>query len=157
MRSTRVDEIEQSGEAMNRRIFFAVLAAPVGAALTSNASYASAYDNPRRWVRPASTVRRRIRRPVVVQTRLGRPFWVVPVGLAAGWELSHSNQVVVVQETRILETDGVKSEVAIVQDASGKAEKVEITREDTADNGKILQGSILDDSDTTTPAVVSAS
>jgi hypothetical protein len=141
---------------MNRRIFIAALAAPVGAALTLKASDVFAYDNPRRGVRPGSTVRRRVRRPVVVQTRLGRPVWVVPIGLAAGWELSHENRVVVVKETRIIGKDGAKSEVAIVQDASGKAEKVAITREDTADNSKILQGSVLDDNDTTTPSVVSA-
>ena len=50
-----------------------------------------------------------------------------------------------------------KSEVAIVQDSSDKIEQVEITREDTAENSRNLQGSVLDDGDTTTPAIVSAS
>ena len=82
---------------------------------------------------------------------------MVPVGLVAGWELSHANRVVVVRETHFIEKAGVKSEVAIVQDASDKIEQVEITREDTAENRRNLQGSVLDDGDTTTPAIVSAS
>jgi hypothetical protein len=138
---------------MKRRNFFAVLAAPLGIALTLKAGDVLAYDNPRRWVRPRLRVRRRIRRHVFIRTRFGRPFWVVPVGLAVGWELSHANRVVVVRETRIIEKDGFKSEVAVVQDASGKTEQVEITREDGADNRKNLAGSVLDDADTTTPAI----
>jgi hypothetical protein len=138
---------------MNRRNFFAALAAPVGVALTLKVGAVLAYDNPRRWMRPRLRVRRRIRRHVFIRTRFGRPFWVVPIGLAAGWELSHANRVVVVRETRFIEKDGVKTEVAIVQDASGKTEQVEITREDSADNRKNLEGSVLDESDTTTPAI----
>jgi hypothetical protein len=150
-----MDEIEQAGETMDRRNFFAALAAPFGAALVLKASDVFAYDNPRRWVR--TPVRRRIRRPVVIRTRFGRPFWVVPLGLVAGWELSNANRVVVVRETHFIEKAGVRSEVAIVQDTSEKIEQVEITREDTAENSKNLQGSVLDEDDTTTPAIVSAS
>ena len=138
---------------MNRRTFFAATAAPLGVALTFKASDVFAYDNPRRW----PPVRRRIRRPVVMGTSFGRPCWVVPVGLVAGWELSHANRVVIVRETHFIEEAGVKSEVAIVQDATDKIEQVEITREDTAENSRNLQGSVLDDGDTTTPAFVSAS
>ena len=69
---------------MKRRNFFAALAVPLGVALTLKAGDVFAYDNPRRW----PPVRRRIRRPVVIRTSSGRPFWVVPVGLVAGWELS---------------------------------------------------------------------
>jgi hypothetical protein len=138
---------------MNRRNFFAAVAAPLGAALTLKASDVLAYDNPRRRVRPR--LRRRIRRHVFIRTRFGRPFWIVPLGLAAGWELAHANRVVVVRETRFIQKDGVKSEIAIVQDASGKSEQVEIAREDTPDNGKNLEGSVLEDGDTTTPAIES--
>jgi hypothetical protein len=142
---------------MNRRNFFAAVAVPLGAALTLKASDALAYDNPRRRVRVRLRVRRRIRRPVFIRTRFGRPFWVVPFGLATGWELRHANRVVVVRETRFIERDGVKSEVAVVQDGSGKTEQVEIEREDTPDNRKNLEGSVLEDGDTTTPAVESES
>ena len=65
--------------------------------------------------------------------------------------------MVVVRETHFIEKAGVKSEVAIVQDASDRIEQVEITREDTAENSRNLQGSVLDDGDTTTPAIASAS
>jgi hypothetical protein len=138
---------------MNRRNFFAALAAPVGVALALKVGTALAYENPRRRVRPRLRVRRRIRRHVFIRTRFGRPFWVVPIGLAAGWELAHANRVVVVRETRFIEKDGVRTEVAIVQDESGKTEQVEITREDSADNRKNLEGSIVDDGDETTPAI----
>jgi hypothetical protein len=138
---------------MNRRKFFAALAVPLGAALILKANDVLAYDNPRRWVRPRLRVRRRIRRHVFIRSRFGRPFWVVPVGLAVGWELSHANQIVVVRETRFIEKDGVKTEVAIVQDGSGKTEQVEITREDSADNRRNLEGSVVDDGDTSTPAI----
>src|SRR5688572_2539627 len=100
MRPMCMDEIEQSGETMNRRSFFPALAVPLGAALTSKASDVFACDNPRRWVR--ASARRRIRRPVI-RPHLGRPFWVVPVGLVAGWELSHANRMVVVRETHFVE------------------------------------------------------
>ena len=138
---------------MNRRNLLGALAAPLGVALTLKASDVFAYDNPRRW----PPVRRRIRRPVVIRTGVGRPVWVVPVGLVAGWELSHANRVVVVRETHFTENAGVKSEVAIVQDTSDRIEQVEILREDTAENSRNLQGSVLDEDDSTTPAFVSAS
>ena len=138
---------------MKRRNFVAALAVPLGVGLTLKASDVFAYDNPRHW----PPVRRRIRRPVVIRTTSGRPIWVVPVGLVAGWELSHADRVVIVRETHFIEKAGVKSEVAIVQDASDRIEQVEITREDTAENSRNLQGSVLDDGDTTTPAFVSAS
>ena len=60
-------------------------------------------------------------------------------------------------ETHFVEEAGVQSEVAIVQDSSDKIEQVAIAREDTPENSRNLQGSVLDDSDTTTPALVSKS
>jgi len=98
-------------------------------------------------------VRRRIRRVAFTRIVFGRPLWVVPVGLAVGWELMHENRVVVVKETRIVEKEGRKTEVAIVQDGKGKTEQIEITREDTLENGKELDGSMLPDIDKTTPAL----
>jgi len=138
---------------MNRRTFFSVFTTPIGVVLAFHASGVRAYDNPRRRVPYRVRVRRRIRRHVFIRSRFGRPFWVVPLGLAVGWELSHANRVVVVSETRFIEKDGVKSEVAIVQDGSGKTEQVEIAREDTPGNRENLAGSVLEDDDTATPAI----
>jgi hypothetical protein len=83
----------------------------------------------------------------------GRPFWVVPVGLVVGWELMHHDRVVVVKETRIIEKDGQKTEVAVVQDSTGKTEEVEILREDNAENPEELEGSVVPDEDSSTPTV----
>jgi hypothetical protein len=84
---------------------------------------------------------------------LGRPVWVVPVGLAIGWELVHENQVVVVKETKFVEIGGAKTEVVIVQHSNGKTEQVEVAREDTPENGANLEGTILPADDTKTPGV----
>jgi hypothetical protein len=97
-------------------------------------------------------VRRRIRRHAFTRIHLGRPFWIVPVGLAVGWELHHRDRVVVVRETRIVQKDGARSEVAIVQDAAGKTEEIEIYREDNVDNRKTLEGSVIEDGDKSTPS-----
>ncbi|MGE0448753.1 MAG: hypothetical protein AB7Q29_04130 [Vicinamibacterales bacterium] len=99
-------------------------------------------------------VRRRIRRRIVFRTVAGRRVWIAPVALAVGWELLLApNRVVVVKETRFVERSGTRVEVAVVQDSTGKTEEIEIAREDTADNTKNLQGSVLPHSDTATPAV----
>lgn len=99
-------------------------------------------------------VRRRIRRRVVFRTVAGRRIWVAPVALAVGWELALAdNRVVVVKETKFVERSGARVEVAVVQGSDGKTEEIEITREDTADNAKDLQGSVLSDDDKTTPAL----
>ncbi len=138
---------------MERRKLFGALIAPLGIVLGLSMADALAYDNPRRRIRPRLRVRRRIRRHAFIRFRYGRPFWVVPVALAVGWELSLRNRVVVVRETRIVEKDGVKTEVAVVQGPDGKSEQIEITREDTAENREHLEGSVLDEADTTTPAI----
>jgi hypothetical protein len=78
---------------------------------------------------------------------------VVPVGLAAGWELAYENRIVVVKEIKVVEKDGAKVQVAVVQDSSGKLEDVEILREDTDENRKNLEGSVLPDDDKKTPGV----
>jgi hypothetical protein len=137
---------------MDRRDFFSRFAAPLGLTFALATSESLAYDNPRRRSHHRLRVRRRIRRHAFIRIRYGRPFWVVPVGLAIGWELSLRNRVVVVRETRIVEKNGVKTEVAVVQGADGKSEQIDITREDTAENREELEGSVLDDADTTTPA-----
>ena len=139
---------------MKRRNFFAAWAVPLSAVLATQASVVFAYDNPRRRGRNRLRVRRRIRRHAFTRIRFGRPFWVVPIGLAVGWALSHDHRVVIVKETKIVEKGGARSEVAVVQEAGGKTEEIEITREDIADNRKDLAGSVLDAADKTTPAIV---
>ena len=83
----------------------------------------------------------------------GRPVWVVPVGLAIGWELAYENRIVIVKEINVVEKDGAKVQVASVQDSAGKTEDVEILREDSDDNRKDLEGSVLPDNDTKTPGI----
>jgi uncharacterized Zn ribbon protein len=61
--------------------------------------------------------------------------------------------VVVVKETRFVVKDGTRVEVAVVQGTDGKSEELEVAREDTDDNRKDLQGTVLADGDKTTPAV----
>jgi hypothetical protein len=78
---------------------------------------------------------------------------VVPVGLVVGWELVHAGRVVVVKEIKVIERDGAEVEVATVQDTNGKAEQVEITREDSAANAKNLEGSVIADEDKMTPGI----
>jgi hypothetical protein len=137
---------------MNRRNLFSMLAAPAFALIFSS-SNAIANPNPRRRIRGPIRVRRRIRRHAFTRVMFGRPFWVVPVGLAVGWELDHRNRVVIVKETRIIERDGRKTEVAIVEDNNGKVEQIDITREDTAGNSRNLRGNEVPEGDATTPTV----
>jgi hypothetical protein len=140
---------------MNRRDFAAAFAAVFGATLTVDPTEADAQPARRarrRRVR-RRVVRRRYRRAAVTRVVLGRRLWVVPVGLAIGWELVHDNRVVVVREIKVVEREGARVEVAVVQDSAGKTEEVEMLREDTADNRKELEGTVLADSDRSTPGV----
>jgi hypothetical protein len=138
---------------LNRRKLLFEFALPLGCVLLVGAGESLAYDNPRRRVRHRNRVRRRFRRLAFTRVRFGRPFWVVPLGLAVGWELSHSNRIVIVKEIRVVERDGQKTEVAVVQDAAGKREEIEITREDTSDNARDLSGSVIGDDDPDSPGV----
>jgi hypothetical protein len=141
---------------MDRRRLLSAIAPLIGAALTFKVTDALAYRparRVRRRVRHRIRVRRRFRRRAIRRIVFGRPFWVVPVALAVGWELALADRVVVVKETRIIEKEGNQVEVAVVQDSDGKTEQIEITREDTVDNVGNLEGSIIADSDKTTPGV----
>jgi len=140
---------------MDRRGFLSTLL-PLGSALilgVADTALAQVRPRRRRRIRRRIRVRRRIRRHVAVRTIFGRPFWVVPVGLVVGWELAHAGRVVVVKEVKVVEKDGNKIEVATVQDSNGKTEQVEITREDTPENKRDLEGSELPASDMSTPAI----
>jgi len=138
---------------MNRRGFFAVLTAALSGVLLVDEADAQAGVRRRARRRVRRRIRRRIRRRAVTRVVLGRPFWVVPVGMVVGWELMHENRVVVVKETKLIERDGNKVEVAVVQDQQGKTEQIDLLREDNADNAKDLEGSRLTDNDKSTPAV----
>jgi hypothetical protein len=141
---------------MDRRQLFGLFTSGMtGAALAlvrpADAAPRGAIRRHRRRVR--RIVRRRIRRRVAIRNLRGRRVWVVPVGLVAGWELLHENQVVVVKETKFVVVDGERTEVAVVQHADGSTEQVEVAREDTAENRENLEGSVLPRNDNKTPGV----
>ena len=142
---------------MDRRGFFGSLGAGFVGALFFGLREAGAVPRGvrahRRRVR--RRIRRRFRRRVAIRMWRGHPLWVVPVGLAVGWELVHENRVVVVKETKFIEVDGAKTEVAIVEGSDGKTEQVMVAREDTPENSKNLEGSVISDSDKKTPGVES--
>lgn len=138
---------------MNRRKFLASL----GVALCASLLFCMDEDEAQLG-RPSRgparrNLRRRFRRRVDVRIINGRPFWVVPVALAVGWELVHENRVVLVKETRFIEQEGKKVEVVVVQDSVGRTEQIGIIREDTPENTVNLQGSEIPESDFTTPGV----
>jgi hypothetical protein len=148
---------------MNRRQFLTGLVAGA-ASLTLLSNFAEA--NPpargrRRRRRVRRRIRRRIRRRVALRMVRGRRAWIVPVGLVVGWELMHEDRVVVVREIKVVEIEGVRTEVAVVVDANAKseagkaapAEEIPIVREDNGDNAAELEGSRLADDDKTTPGV----
>lgn len=138
---------------VNRRSMLSLLAGLfAGVVALGSAEPAAAQRRP---VRPARRrVRRRIRRHVAFRMVGGRRVWIAPVALAIGWELAlENNRVVVVKETRFVERSGARVEVVVVQGSDGKTEELEIVREDNAENGKDLEGSVLADSDKTTPGI----
>lgn len=139
---------------MKRRELLSGLCAAIGAIALSTETQADPRPRRRaRWPRRRRLYRRRFRRVAFTRVVFGRPFWVVPMGLMVGWELMHRDRVVVVKETRILEKDGQKTEVAVVEDSAGKLEQVEILREDNAENSEELEGSVVPEEDTATPTV----
>jgi hypothetical protein len=139
-----------------RREFLVTLSGALSAVVMSGWSEAEGAQHPvrraRRGVR--RRVRRRIRRRLTTRMVLGRAVWVAPIALAVGWELElAANRVVVVKETRFVERAGARVEVVVVQGQDGKTEELEIVRENTPDNSKNLPGSVLPDSDKTTPGI----
>jgi len=119
---------------MDRRTMLGLLASTLGLAA------GDALAGPRRRRRVRRRVRRRIRRRwrrrVVWRTLGARRALVVPVALAVGWELAVDNRVVVVHE--------MKPDVIIVVDSKTTAiEDIPIVKEDTAENSKDLEGTLL--------------
>ena len=139
---------------ISRREWLRVLVTVGGGLLVADGVRAEG-SQPRRAARRRARrrVRRRIRRRAIRRMVFGRPVWVVPVALAVGWELAYENRIVVVKEIKVVERDGAKIQIAVVQDRSGKREDVEILREDSDDNRRELGGSILPDDDKSTPGV----
>ena len=136
---------------MDRRNLIAALATPIGIALGLISTGIQARPLSVRRVR--HRVRHRIRRRVSTRFIHGRPFWVVPVKVAVGWELMHLHRVVVVRELRVVERDGHRREIAVVQDDTGQTLEMDIAREDTRDNSVDLPGMAIPASDTNTPAL----
>ena len=136
---------------LRRRFVVSSLMAVAALAVAPDALAGPRRRRVRRRVR--RRIRRRHRRRVVRRMVLGRPVWVVPVGVAIGWELVDQDRVVVVHETRIVEREGVKVEVLVVTDSSGRSEEIEVVREDTPEGAVELEGSPIADTDTTTPGV----
>ena len=140
---------------LDRREWLTSLIAACGGVLAFGWSDAEGGQRGRARVRRRvrRRVRCRIRRRAMVRVVNGRRLWVVPVALAVGWELDYEERIVVVKELKNVERNGTKLQVAVVQDSAGKTEEVEILREDTDENRKDLEGSVLPDSDKTTPGV----
>ena len=140
---------------VGRRAFVGSLVGILGGALTPG--WGDAEGGQRRPVvrrrrRVRRRVRRHIRRRIATRVILGRRVWVAPVALAVGWELALApDRIVVVKETRFVERAGARVEVVVVQGSDGKTEELDIVREDTPENTKAVPGSVLPDSDKTTP------
>lgn len=126
----------------------------LAAGLTSLDALAGPRRRARRRVRRRvrRRTRRRIRRHVFWRTVGGRRALVVPVAAAVGWELALGPDIVVVHEVKKIQVEGTTREVMVVVHKDGKKEEVEITREDTEENKKELEGSALAAGDNTTPA-----
>jgi hypothetical protein len=77
--------------------------------------------------------RRRIRRRVLWRAIGPRRLLVVPLAVAVGWELLVDDRVVVVEK--------VRSNYIVVKHSDGKTEKIEVAKEDTAENSAELEGS----------------
>ncbi len=119
---------------MDRRTMLGLLASTVGFAATEAVAGPRLRRRVRRRIR--RRVRRRIRRRVIWRTLGPRRALVVPLALAIGWELALDNRVVVVHELR--------PDVIVVVDAKTNAkEEIAIVKEDTADNAKELEGTLL--------------
>jgi hypothetical protein len=139
---------------MNRRSLLRSLGAGLAGILVVGLPGRSEGGPRRRAVRRhRRRVRRRIRRRVAFRMIHGRRFWVVPVGLAAGWELLLDNRVVVVQSTKYVVVDGARTEVLVVKGDDGKTEEINVVREDTPQNRANIEGSVLPEGDTKTPGV----
>jgi len=138
---------------MDRRSLFRSLGAGLAGVLVFGVRGAEAGPRRRALRRHRRRVRRRIRRRVAFRMIHGRRVWIVPVGLAVGWELMLDRRVVVVKETKYVVVDGARTEVLVVQDSDGKTEEIHVAREDTPDNRANLEGSVLPDDDKKTPGV----
>jgi hypothetical protein len=115
---------------MQRREF---LAAVIALAATPALAHPGPHRHPHTRRRRRRIHRRRIRRRVVWRTVGPRRLLVVPLAVAVGWELMVDERVVIVHE--------VHHDHVIVKHADGKTEKLDVVKEDDAENSKELEGS----------------
>ena len=85
----------------------------------------------------------------------GRRVLVVPVAVAAGWELLIDKKIVVVKEVKTIEAETGKKTVILVQgnQEGDTVMELDAVLEDTKENSVELEGSLLPDGDTETPAI----
>lgn len=100
-------------------------------------------------------IRRRIRRRVFFRSIHGRRFLVVPVAIAAGWELQIDKEVVVVKEVRVIKKDGLTSETIVTTHPDGTEKEYPVVREDNQDNSVELEGSELSQNEQEIPHIES--
>lgn len=116
----------------------------MGAALVAGEAFAGPKHRRRVRRRIRRRVRRRIRRRVIWRTIGPRRALVLPLAIAIGWELALDNRVVVVHE--------VRPDVVVVIDPKTNArEEIAMVKEDTADNAKDLEGTLLAENDSASP------
>ena len=118
---------------MQRREFLAAVVALAAAPALAHPGF-HRHPHRRRVRRVRRRVRRRrIRRRVLWRTIGVRRVLVVPLAVAIGWELLVDDRVVIVHE--------VHADHVIVKDADGQTQKLEVVKEDDAENAKELEGS----------------
>ena len=128
---------------MNRRAIIGLLVS--GVALWAGDAVAGPRRRRRVRRRFRRRVRRRIRRRAIWRPLGARRALVVPLAIAVGWELAVDSRVVVVHE--------VKPDVIVVIDPKTNAkEELAMVREDTQENLKELEGTLLAENDAATPA-----
>lgn len=120
---------------MQRREFLAAVVALAAAPALAHPGF-HRHPHRRRVRRVRRIRRRRIRRRVLWRTIGVRRVLVVPLAVAIGWELLVDNRVVIVHE--------VHADHVVVKDADGKTQKLEVVKEDDAENAKELEGSEYD-------------
>lgn len=130
---------------MTRRSWLACLTAAPW--LLAADAHAEQRGRVRRRVRRRT--RRRIRRRVGFRTVSGQRVLVVPLAVAAGWELAVDDRVLVVQRVQADSLDAA----AAGAPADTLPAKIPTFRQDTPANSVEHMGSLLPGDDTTTPAI----
>lgn len=109
---------------MQRRTLIALALAGAALAVRTPAAAHPAWEGLRRLRRPPAAPHR-----VQLREAPGRLQWVVPAGLAVGWQLLHEDRLVRVRALWCVQVEGTPREMARVVDAGGLARDVEIVRD----------------------------